>query len=287
MSDQPLVSILTPSFNQARWLGDCLQSVACQSYSNIEHIVMDGGSTDGSVEVLEHADPPVTWRSEPDRGQPHAVNKAFAESSGEIIGWINSDDALYDAEVVSDVVEHFAMHPEADVVYGHGAKITADGKVVYVIRVKPFTQELNKILCPLIQPAVFIRRSALEDGFLDESFQYAMDWELWLRLATTRRFEMIDRVVAVDRLQPQRKMKTWTPVLIENRERLAQMYGVHRPEEIDRIEKRWHRYTRVMGWKHALARPEQLAFSGAQDSRLALFTRQLLIPPRFWPAEYK
>ena len=96
MSAGPLVSILTPSFNQAAWLGDNLRSVACQTYPDIEHVVMDGGSTDGSVDILRAAGDSIVWRSEPDRGQSDAINKAFSLSHGEIIGWINSDDAYFD-----------------------------------------------------------------------------------------------------------------------------------------------------------------------------------------------
>jgi glycosyltransferase involved in cell wall biosynthesis len=121
VANEPLVSILTPSFNQARWLVDTLQSVARQTYPHIEHIVMDGGSTDGTVDLLTHAGSRVTWKSEPDRGQSHALNKALAASTGEIIGWINSDDAYYDVDAVAAVAQCFARHPEVDVVYGHAA----------------------------------------------------------------------------------------------------------------------------------------------------------------------
>jgi glycosyltransferase involved in cell wall biosynthesis len=97
-----LVSILTPSFEQARFLRDCLESVSRQTYGSIEHVVMDGGSCDGSAELLvRSARPGLRWRTEPDRGQAHALNKAFAESEGSIIGWINSDDAYVDRRAVA------------------------------------------------------------------------------------------------------------------------------------------------------------------------------------------
>src|SRR5437868_3953200 len=99
-----LVSVLTPSFNQRPWLKDNLESVSSQSYPNIEHIVMDGASTDGSVEILRNSLHNVRWLSEPDRGQSHALNKAFAESRGEIVGWLNSDDAYFSCDAVGDVV---------------------------------------------------------------------------------------------------------------------------------------------------------------------------------------
>src|SRR5690349_2661306 len=107
-----LVSILTPSYNQAKWLADNLRSVAAQDYPYIEHVVMDGGSTDGSVDILRHADSRVRWFSEADDGQSHALNKALAESHGDIIGWLNSDDAYFSPDAVSTVVRAFTNNPD-------------------------------------------------------------------------------------------------------------------------------------------------------------------------------
>src|SRR5258707_986120 len=101
---RPLVSVVTPSFNQGRWLIENLRSVAVQSYPLIEHVVMDGGSTDGSLAVLADASPSVVWESGPDNGQSDAINKAFRRSSGEIIGWLNSDDAYFSSDVVDKAV---------------------------------------------------------------------------------------------------------------------------------------------------------------------------------------
>ena len=283
----PLVSVLTPSYNQGRWLADNLHSVAVQTYPHIEHIVMDGGSTDESVAVLEVADPPVVWRSEPDNGQPHALNKAFAASSGEIIGWLNSDDAFYDARVVADVVDYFERHTDVDVVYGHAARITADGRIVYFVWVPPFSYGLMKMLCFLIQPAVFLRRSALEGLFIDESYQFAMDWELWLRIARTHRFARMNRVLAIDRLQPDRKMKTWLPVLEENRVRLGEAYGVHMPWYYNLVERLYYLCTRLGGGRFAFEVPGDLAFTGRQDSRATIFKRQVFSRKAKWPAEFK
>src|SRR5687768_13065408 len=108
----PLVSVLTPSFNQGRFIGDCLRSVANQTYENIEHIVMDGGSSDETIDVLKATQGPVRWTSEPDRGQSHALNEALAASQGEYIGWLNSDDAYADRRSVAGAVEVFQKHPE-------------------------------------------------------------------------------------------------------------------------------------------------------------------------------
>ena len=283
---RPLVSVLTPSFNQGRWLADNLHSVACQTYPHIEHVVMDGGSSDDSVAVLESAQPPVLWRSEPDNGQPHALNKAFATSHGEIIGWLNSDDAYFDCDVVSHVVEYFERHPEVDVVYGHAARVTAEGKIVYFVWVPPFSYGLMKLLCFLIQPAVFFRRAALEECFVDESFQFAMDWELWLRLGRTHRFARIDEVLAIDRLQPDRKMKTWLPVLEENRARLGEMYGVSMPWYYNPVERLYYVSTRLGGARFAFRLPSSLAFDGEQDRAWSIF-RRVFSRKANWPAEYR
>ena len=107
----PLVSVVTPSYNQGRWLADNLRSVAMQSYSAIEHVVMDGGSTDGSRDILASASPAVVWDSGPDGGQSDAINKAFSRSTGEIIGWLNSDDAYFSGDVVARAVEVFENIP--------------------------------------------------------------------------------------------------------------------------------------------------------------------------------
>lgn len=285
--DRPLVSILTPSFNQARWLADNLQSVACQTYPSIEHIVMDGGSTDDSVEVLKRADPAIRWRSEPDNGQPHALNKALAASHGDIIGWLNSDDAFYDCRVVEEVVDYFASHPDVDVVYGHAARITADGKIVYFVWVPPYSRALMKLLCFLIQPAVFFRRRVLEGMFLDEAYQFAMDWELWLRLEQSHKFARMNRILAIDRLQPDRKMKTWLPVLEENRVRLGDAYGVSMPWYYGLVERVYYASTRIGGARFAFCIPHDLAFAGDQDDAWTLFRRQILSRKANWPAEFR
>jgi glycosyltransferase involved in cell wall biosynthesis len=284
----PLVSILTPSFDQARWLPDNLRSVACQTYGRIEHIVMDGGSTDGSVEILSAAQPPVVWRSEKDHGQAHAINKAFEASSGDIIGWLNSDDAYFDARVVEDVVRFLDRNPDVDVAYGHAAKVTPDGTVANVVWAVPYNYRLLQRLDYIVQPAAFIRRSALADGFLDESFHFAMDWELWLRLGRTHRIARMDRVLAIDRVQPERKTKTWLHVLEADCKRLAQMYGAAGPwYRHPRLVRMYDRVARLGGAARILALPKDLGFSGEQDPALRRFARQVFLPRSRWPEGYQ
>jgi glycosyltransferase involved in cell wall biosynthesis len=284
----PLVSILTPSFNQAAWLPDNLRSVACQTYPRVEHIVMDGGSTDGSVEVLRQAGETVRWRSEPDSGQSHAVNKAFAESHGEIIGWINSDDAYFDCRVVEDVVAYFTSHPDVDVVYGHAAQVDDRGEIIWMIWTPPFWRRVLKIVNFIGQPVAFVRRRALSEPMLDESFHFSMDYELWLRLDREgRRFGHIDRIVAVDRHQAARKGVTMTDVLHADIERLAETHGRGYPPGKRVLSWGFYTWRRAMGALLIPRIPRELAFTDVATPRWDVFRRQVLSWGKRWPGDWK
>lgn len=206
---QSLVSILTPSFNQARWLPDNIRSVAEQSYASVEHLVMDGGSTDGSVQILESAASNLIWESAPDQGQSDAINKAFARSAGAIIGWLNSDDAYFSRDVVAAAVDIFDRHPEVGVVYGHAVLVNGAGKVLQVLWSPKFAPSLLRAYNLIYQPTVFVRRSALQRDYLvDPAFEYQMDRELWLHLSGRTRFHRLNQIVAIDRHHDQRKSYT-------------------------------------------------------------------------------
>jgi len=279
---EPLVSVLTPSFNQRQWLGETLDSVARQTYPHLEHVVVDGGSTDGSVDVLHGALPAGSWVSEPDGGQSDALNKAFARSRGEIIGWLNSDDAYLFDDVVESVVEYFHAHPDADVVYGHAALVSENGSLLHVMWMPPYSKGRLWRENFISQPAVFIRRRALEDGFLDESFHYTMDHELWLRLAAKHSFGRINKVLAIDRHQAQRKVYQWPAQADEELLRLAAMYGVPTTVPVD-ARMRQIGY-RLRGAPTAFRlRQDHKAFDWSIDSRVRLLVRQLIIKRRFMP----
>jgi glycosyltransferase involved in cell wall biosynthesis len=180
----PLVSIITPSFNQAAYLEQTITSVLSQDYSDIEYIVVDGGSTDGSVEIIKKYDDKLAyWVSEKDRGQADAINKGFARATGEIIAWLNSDD-YYLAGAVSAAAKVFAEHPDVVLVYGNMLAVDEHGKTFNTLNYKQLT--LEDLLCFQIigQPAVFMRRSALQlTGGLDPVFHFMLDHHLWIRLA--------------------------------------------------------------------------------------------------------
>lgn len=223
----PLVSVLTPSYNQARWLPDNLRSVASQSYERIEHVVMDGGSTDGSVQILAAASPGVVWDSRPDHGQSDAINRAFARSSGEIIGWLNSDDAYYRSNVVSNAVEVFRERPDVGVVYGHAALVNGDGMLLHVLWTPRFSSTVLRAYNLICQPTVFVRRSILgRAALVDPVFDYSMDWELWLHLARRTRFRRLDQIVAIDRHHLQRKSLTRLDLAAHDEALIGQRYRV-------------------------------------------------------------
>ncbi len=271
----PLVSVLTPSFDQGRWLLDNLRSVACQTHPNIEQIVMDGGSSDETVSLLQSAPPHVRWRSEPDRGQSHALNKAFSQAKGEIIGWLNSDDAYFSPDVLETVVDCFDRHPEADVVYGHAALVNADGLILQMIWVPKFSYTLLQLLNYVYQPAVFLRRSALDDTIVDESYDSFMDRELWLRLGREHRFQRVSKVLAIDRHYAARKSNARPDLAEVEGEQLAETYGKPRGPCIGAQREAAKLLIRLLGVRALSQAGVELAFDGTHDGHFNLLRRQL------------
>ena len=180
----PLVTIITPSFNQAAYLPDAIRSVLSQDYSPIEYWVVDGASTDGSVEIIQNFSDRLTgWISERDAGQSEAINKGLSKAQGGIVAWLNSDD-FYLPQAVSRAVEAFHSDRELGMVFGEALTVDQRGWPLKWLGFGDWgLQELVKfrIIC---QPAVFMRRSILEKaGFLDPSYNFMLDHHLWIRIA--------------------------------------------------------------------------------------------------------
>jgi glycosyltransferase involved in cell wall biosynthesis len=200
----PLVSVVTPSLNQGAFIEAAIRSVLEQDYPNIEHIVVDGGSTDETLEVLRRY-PHLTWVSEPDEGQADAVNKGFAMSHGEIFGWLNADD-LYLPGAISAAVD-VLRESGAALVHGGWRQIDESGETIRDVAPVPF--DLEKQLNDrnaVAQPGALFTREAFEAvGGLDAGYRYAMDYELWLKLGA--RFEVchVDRVLGAYRYHPDSK----------------------------------------------------------------------------------
>jgi glycosyltransferase involved in cell wall biosynthesis len=164
--------------------------------------------------------------SQPNRGQSNALNRAFAASNGDIIGWLNSDDAYFGPTAVHDAVDLFMRRPDVDVVYGHAALVNDEGLLLHLIWSPPFNAWLLQFQTIIIQPTAFIRRSALRDKFVDESYDYSMDRELWLRLAPTCKFVRLPKVLAIDRHHLSRKGETMGQAANIESARLRKHYGI-------------------------------------------------------------
>lgn len=203
-----LVSVIVPSYNQGRFIGATLESILQQDYAQIECIVVDGGSTDETLEVIQtFSDPRLSWVSERDKGQSDALNKGLARINGEIVTYLNSDDLLLPG-AVAFAVQYFEQHPNADLLYGDGHYVDADGKRLTSFKSAPF----DLALCVLngqnlAQPGTFWRRIVTEKiGLFDVGMHYRMDFDYWLRAALAGfRLEYVPGERAVYRLHDQSK----------------------------------------------------------------------------------
>jgi glycosyltransferase involved in cell wall biosynthesis len=239
----PLISVVTPSYNQAQFLDDTLRSVASQDYPRTEHIVIDGGSTDGSVEIIRRHAPQLRhWVSEPDRGQSHAINKGLAMATGDVLGWLNSDDT-YLPGALKEVGEVFARHPDVDLVYGDYVYTDAGGRPMrrrHVFASMSYESLLYHDY--LGQPAVFFRRSLFEKvGPLDESLHYCLDWDLFLRMWRVCRPRHVPRVLATYRLDHAAKSNAEDTAAAVAAAHLVQRRHMNQRFASPWLNRAWHR----------------------------------------------
>jgi glycosyltransferase involved in cell wall biosynthesis len=192
-STWPRVSIVTPSYNQGPFIEETIRSVLLQGYPNLEYIIIDGGSTDKSLDIIKQYEPWLAYSvSEPDRGQSHAVNKGFAVASGDIVAWLNSDDQ-YLPGTIKTIAEHAHRYPEAGAWAGGGRRLDARNRKIIWDRLPPglqFDEIVNWNEYYLTQPSCFLNRKVLRDEvYLNESYHLQMDFDLWLRISN--KFEMV------------------------------------------------------------------------------------------------
>jgi glycosyltransferase involved in cell wall biosynthesis len=201
MNERPLVSIVTPTLNQGRFIEATIRSIQAQTYGRYEHIVVDGGSTDETVDILRRLEGtyPMRWLSEPDGGMYDAVNKGLRLASGDILAYLNSDD-LYFPWTLETVVQRLREQPEVDVVFGDALNVddaTAEQRVYWAPR---FDLDDLRRFGFLPQPTVFWRRRLMTDvGLFDTSLRYVADCDYWMRAGERHRFEKVEEFLAVER----------------------------------------------------------------------------------------
>lgn len=283
MTNEQLVSIVTPSYNQGRFIEDTIASVANQDYPNVEHIIQDGGSDDGTVQVLEAWEhrAGLDWVSEPDEGQSDAINKGFEKAEGEIVAWLNSDDCYVTTDAISSVVDSFRRHPDVDVLYGNIIHIDGDNELIDAKVVRhPFDRELLHRACFLEQPAVFFRREVIQAEPLRTDLEVAMDYEYWLRLAESFTFRHLNKILAADRIHADRKSVALSGETQSVSDEIRRDYGFDGEDVyghlglLDRLTSGFPRRVEATRQLIDLGRREDLAFELRCPSRHRAILRQ-------------
>jgi glycosyltransferase involved in cell wall biosynthesis len=203
MTTLPRISIITPSYNQGEYIRETIESVLGQGYPDLEYIVVDGGSTDSTLSILKEFGDKIDWISEKDRGQSHAINKGLQKSTGEILGFLNSDD-IYEPGALLRVGEFFAKHPKSIWVTGKCRTVNENGEEIRreITLYKNFwlmarSKIILKILNYISQPATFWRRDAIEKvGYFNEKWKFAMDYDFWLRMGKYYHLNFINLYLA-------------------------------------------------------------------------------------------
>lgn len=216
----PKVSIVTPSYNQARFIEETIRSVLLQGYPDLEYIIIDGGSTDKSVEIIKKYEKWLAyWISEPDKGQSNAINKGWKLAKGDIMAYLNSDD-IYMPGAVRTAAAFLSRNPDADMIYGECNIIDEHSHLKRRFKTADF--KIEKVLCGgrcvIPQPSTFIRRAIIDEvGLLDVDMDMAMDLDLWVRIGLKHRIARIPAVLASARLHPGAKTLSDVSPFLPNR----------------------------------------------------------------------
>jgi len=275
----PLATVITPSYNQGRYIRETIESILRQDYPQLEHIVIDGGSTDETLAILRHyaqTDPRFRFVSEPDRGQSHAINKGLAMARGEIIGWVNSDDT-YLPGAVQKAVQALQLHPEWAIVTGNGYIIDEHSRIQYPVHYWQTDVKQLYHSCPVIQPTAFLRKNVFQQhGGVDESLRFCMDYDLWIRLSKNHAFGFIRDYLANARIHAACKSATqWNTIgFPEVLKTVVKHYGS--------ISTTWMGYAKQLGIPYIIHQCKANALFGVSPT-IAQMNRfpDLWVPPQF------
>jgi len=206
--DEMTLSVVTPTYNQADYLRETIESVLSQDYPRIEYRVIDDGSTDETPQVLAEYTERICWESQANQGQTATINKGWQLATGDVLAWLNSDDTFLPG-AVSEAMAFLSEHPDVGIVYGDTRFTRTDGTPIKEThRNTPFDYERFVIECenPIPQPSAFIRRSVIEDvGMLDPAYYYFMDWDLWIRAGLRHKIIYLPRCWSTYRLHAEAK----------------------------------------------------------------------------------
>ncbi|MFA9517439.1 glycosyltransferase family 2 protein [Halopenitus sp. H-Gu1] len=275
------VSIVTPSYNQAQYIQETIESVQQQRYENLTHHVIDGGSNDGTIDILNEYDD-IEWISEPDRGQSHAINKGFDRVNSDIVGWINSDDVYVFKRTIDDVVNAFKQ-TDADIVFGHALLIGPASELLRSHYIPRFNKKKLERICYIIQPSVFFRGYVVDENRLNEDREYSMDYEFWLDLAEQYDWYRLDRIISADRNHPDRKIikhseQSYNDTqALRNEREIDQDAMFFLKQTIDKISLRWYRVRMLPQLLRLYQIPrDEFAFNFVRPSLPSVLRTQLL-----------
>lgn len=287
---KPLVSVITPVYNYERFIEHTLLSVKNQSYPNIEHIVIDDGSTDNSFSIVKKYEDTynLICISKPNEGQSVTINRGFNLAKGEIITWLNADDVYFHKNAISWVVEQFRRFPDAGVIYGEDVCIDAENNILAVRRMPGWNYNWMRRgrFCPSSN-ATFYRKEVIKNHHLREDLKYTMDLEFYLRLGKDYPFKHSRRILAGTRIHRERKrisrdrdaIEEDRVVMAEYGQKFDLKYSLLR--QLDRVDRLLtSRLMAVLNVLEIWRDPRNLAFDGKWKSKWALFWRQVL--PRAW-----
>jgi len=262
MSERPCVSIVTPSYNQGQFIEETILSVLNQDYPRIEYIVMDGGSTDNTLQILKKYAGRLKWVSEKDQGQSDAINKGFQRATGDILAWLNSDDTYFPG-AVKRAVEILYGDTDFKMIYGKTRYCDEGGKCLGEYPTEPFDYKRLAVFNFICQPSTFFKREVfLEAGGLNTSLQFAMDYDFWLRTVGRFKVEYLPEYLSTFRLHG--KSKT-----------ISQIHALRFNEEILNTVVRYYKWApanRVYAYCYHLVKCKAPGFIGRSLPVLVILT---------------
>ena len=228
----PQISIITPSFNQAKFIEETLLSVLDQNYPNLEYIVIDGGSTDGTLNILEKYKDRLVWISEPDLGQANAINKGLKQAGGDVVAFLNSDD-LYLPGTLDAVGQYFSTNPHASWLTGFCRNTDENGREIrkFIRLYKNLWLNFGNnyqsllVLNFISQPSTFWRHAVMRDvGYLNEELHYTLDYEYWLRIGKKHKLHILHQNLSSFRIHSHSKSGTTTHLQFDEELDVARKY---------------------------------------------------------------